>query len=359
MTKSWGKVVREREFIADLLAPLAVHRAARGLADDAAVWLPPLGREIVLTHDVIAEGVHYLRSDPPSDIAWKLLAVNLSDLAAMGATPVGVLLGVTLGPDQDDAWLRGFVAGLGRALTHFEVALFGGDTVRWGGAAVLGCTAIGQVAQGCALGRSGAQVGAEVWVSGTVGDAGLGLAVAKCLSAEVPPLTSPAPGGGPPGGTVSPHKGSSSPTRVPLPVREGLGVGTPPQDKTRLNRYRRPDPRLALGRALIGTATACMDISDGVLIDAQRLTAASAVGIELDLAALPVSGDCDEAERLVRATAGDDYELLFTVRPDAGIARLATPRVPLTIIGRVIARPGLTVLGAGGPLALDRLGWEH
>jgi thiamine-monophosphate kinase len=102
-----------------------------------------------------------------------------------------------------------------------------------------------------------------------------------------------------------------------------------------------------------------MDISDGVLIDAQRLTAASAVGIELDLAALPVSGDCDEAERLVRATAGDDYELLFTVRPDAGIARLATPRVPLTIIGRVIARPGLTVLGAGGPLALDRLGWEH
>jgi len=352
--------VREHEFIADLLAPLAVHRAARGLADDAAVWLPPLGREIVLTHDVIAEGVHYLRSDPPSDIAWKLLAVNLSDLAAMGATPVGVLLGVTLGPDQDDAWLRAFVAGLARALTHFEVALFGGDTVRWGGAAVLGCTAIGQVAQGCALGRSGAQVGDEMWVSGTVGEAGLGLAVARRLSAAVPPLTPPVPGGGLAGGEVSlNNEGGSTPTRIPLPEREGLGVGTAPQDKTRLARYRRPDPRLALGRALIGTATACMDISDGVLIDAQRLAAASSVGIELDLAALPVSGDCDEAERLVRATAGDDYELLFTARPDADIARLATIRVPLTRIGCIVAGAGLVVRGVNGHVAPDRLGWEH
>jgi thiamine-monophosphate kinase len=102
-----------------------------------------------------------------------------------------------------------------------------------------------------------------------------------------------------------------------------------------------------------------MDVSDGVLIDAHRLAAASGVGIELDLAALPVSDECDEAERLVRATAGDDYELLFTVRPDAGIARLATPRVPLTLIGRVVTGSGLTVLGASGPIALERLGWEH
>ncbi|TRW16991.1 thiamine-phosphate kinase [Glacieibacterium frigidum] len=306
--------MRERALIADLLAPLATHRAARGLTDDAAVWLPPLGREVVLTHDVIACGTHYLPDDPPSDVAWKLLAVNLSDLAAMGAEPVGVLLGLTLGGHEDDDWLRGFVAGLGRALTHFEVALLGGDTVRWGGAAVLGCTAVGQVPHGCALGRDGVRVGDAVWVSGTIGDAGRGLAVAR---------------------------------------------GEAPHDKRLLDRYRRPNPRLALGRALVGTATACMDVSDGVLIDAQRLAAASGVGIELDLAALPVTGDCDEAERLIRATAGDDYELLFTAAPDAELAALATAKVPLTRIGRVVAEPGLTVLGAHGLITPARLGWEH
>ena len=356
-----GRVIGERALIADLLAPLATHRAARGLTDDAAVWLPPLGREVVLTHDVIAEGLHYLPGDPTSDVAWKLLAVNLSDLAAMGATPVGVLLGVTLGPAQDDDWLRGFVAGLGRALAHFEVALFGGDTVRWGGAAVLGCTAVGQVPVGCALGRDGACVGDDVWVSGVVGDAGRGLAVAREFErAAVPPLTPPVPGGEPSGGEGSPtSEGSATPTRIPLPEREGLGVGLARAEIKLLNRYRRPDPRLALGRSLIGTASACMDVSDGVLIDAQRLGSASGVGIEIDLSALPVSGDCDEAERLVRSSAGDDYELLFTASPHADIARLATAKVPLTRIGRVVAGEGLTVLGAHGAVTPARLGWEH
>ena len=311
--------MRERALIAELLAPLATHPAARGLGDDAAVWLPPLGRELVLTHDTIACGVHYLRGDPPSDIAWKLLAVNLSDLAAMGATPAGVLLGVTLG-DEDDDWLREFAAGLGRALTHFEVALFGGDTVRWGGAAVLGCTAVGHVERGAALGRSGASAGDEVWVSGTVGDAGLGLAVAR---------------------------GEAEP------------------DKHLRNRYRRPDPRLALGRALAGRASACMDVSDGLLIDAERLAAASGVGIEIDLHAVPLSaaavaraGD-GEAARLAAATAGDDYELLFTAPPGAGIEALATAKVPLARVGRVVAAGGLKVFGGAGALVPGRLGWEH
>ena len=202
--------MRERALIADLLAPLATHRAARGLQDDAAVWLPPLGREVVLTHDTLAEGVHYLRGDPPSDIAWKLLAVNLSDLAAMGAAPAGVLLGLTLGPDADDEWLRAFVSGMARGLERWRVALFGGDTVRWGGAAVLGLTAVGTVERGRALARSGVRAGDELWVSGTIGDAALGLAVAR---------------------------GEAEP------------------DKTLLACYRRPEPRLALGRALAGVAT--------------------------------------------------------------------------------------------------------
>ena len=312
--------MRERQLIAELLAPLATHTAARGLADDAAVWLPPLGREVVLTHDTIASGVHYLAGDPPSDIAWKLLAVNLSDLAAMGATPAGVLLGVTLGPNEDENWLRAFVAGLGRALAHFEVALFGGDTVRWGGAAVLGCTALGHVERGAALGRGGARVGDEVWVSGTIGDAGLGLAVAR---------------------------GDAAP------------------DKYLLNRYRRPDPRLDLGRNLVGLAKAAMDVSDGLLIDAERLAAASGIAVEIDLNAVPISaaararsGD-SEAARLTLAASGDDYELLFTAPAEAGIATLATTKVPLTRIGRVVSGAGVAVLGAAGPVTPTRLGYEH
>ncbi len=313
--------MRERALIADFLAPLATHRAARGLQDDAAVWLPPLGREIVLTHDTLAEGVHYLPHDPPSDVAWKLLAVNLSDLAAMGATPVGVLLGLTLGAGCDDAWVRGFVGGLARALAHFEIALFGGDTVRWGGGCVLGLTAVGTVARGAALGRGGAQVGDGVWVSGTIGDAGLGLAVAR---------------------------GDAAP------------------DKHLLGRYRRPVPRVALGRALVGTASACMDISDGLLIDADRLATASGVGIALDLTALPVSTaaaartPAADAGRLDLATAGDDYELLFTAPPGADIAARATAKVPLTRVGTVVAGAGLTVTGTGGTvLTPARLGYEH
>lgn len=303
--------MRERALIAELLAPLATHKAARGLADDTAVWLPPLGRELVITHDTIACGVHYLPADPASDVAWKLLAVNLSDLAAKGATPAGVLLGLTLGNREDEVWLRGFVAGLERVLAVFEVALFGGDTVRWGGAAVLGCTAIGHVEPGRALARSGARVGDELWVSGTLGEAGLGLQLAKASAASR-------------------------------------------SDKHLLNRYRRPDPRLALGRALPGLATASMDVSDGLLIDATRLAAASGAGVEIDLPRVPVAGDA-----MAAVTAGDDYELLFTAPRGAGIAALGTARVPVTRIGRIVAGSGLRLLGPDGEIAVERPGWEH
>ena len=312
----------ERAFIAAMLAPLATTEAARGLADDAAVWTPPLGRDLVFTHDVLACGVHYLPSDPPPDIAWKLLAVNLSDLAAMGAMPAGVLLGLGLSAAEDEAWRAGFVAGLARAMAHFGVALWGGDTVTGLAAAVLGLTAVGQVELGRALPRGGARVGDDVWVSGTIGDAGLGLAIAR---------------------------GDAGP------------------DKFLLNRFRRPEPRLALGCALAGTATAAIDVSDGLLIDADRIARASGAALQIDLARVPTSAAAaarmagGTAAQLARATAGDDYELLFTAPPGAGVAALAEPtRTPLTRIGSVVAGAGVCAIGHDGDdVTPARLGWEH
>lgn len=308
----------ERDFIAQMLVPLATSAAARGLADDGAVWSPPLGRDLVFTHDVLACGVHYLAHDPPSDIAWKLLAVNLSDLAAMGAAPCGVLLGLGLSAAEDDAWRADFTAGLGRALAHFGVALWGGDTVSGLAAAVLGLTAVGMVEPGAALSRSGARVGDAVWVSGTIGDAGLGLAVARGDAAPEPAL---------------------------------------------LKRFRRPEPRLALGRALVGVASAAMDVSDGLLIDADRLARASGVGLRLDLAAVPLSdaaaARCPAAaDRIALTTAGDDYELLFTAPPGVDVVVIAG-RTPVTRIGHVVAGAGVRLVAGERDVTPERLGWEH
>ena len=309
--------MKERALIAELLAPLATSTAARGLRDDAAVLAPPLGRELVLTHDILASGVHYLPSDPPSDVAWKLLAVNLSDLAAMGARPLGVLLGLALSAAEDDDWIAAFVAGLARGLEHWGVALYGGDTVSGLAQAVLGLTAVGQVEPGRALSRSGARPGDILYVSGTIGDAGLGLSIAR---------------------------GEASP------------------DKFLLNRFRRPEPRLALGQALLGLGTAAMDVSDGLLIDAERLATASGVAVTVELARLPLSEAAvvrtgpGDAPRLERATAGDDYELLFTL--PAGVEPLGGFAV--TRIGDVSTGAGLVVVGTGGEvLRPARLGWEH
>jgi thiamine-monophosphate kinase len=235
--------VTEADFLA-LLRPLATHPAARGFLDDAAV----LG-DLVLTHDVLVEGVHFLPDDPPDDVAWKLLAVNLSDLAAKGATPLGVLLGYPL---SDPDWDAAFVRGLGAALTAFDVALLGGDTVK--GPRVLSLTAIGRAA--VAPSRSGAMAGDALWVTGVIGRAGLGL------------------------------RG----------------------DSAHLDAYRRPMPRLAEGQALAPIVHAMMDVSDGLLIDARRMADASGLEVEIDLDAVPVAG-----ERIAAVTAGDDYELLFAL----------------------------------------------
>jgi thiamine-monophosphate kinase len=310
--------VNESAFIESLKA-LATHPAARGLLDDAAV-LDIGGRSLVLTHDMLVEGVHYLPDDPPADVAWKLVAVNLSDLAAKGARPVGVLLGYSLGKSE---WDEAFAAGLGTALTAFGLPLLGGDTVRGPGPRTLALTAIGE-ALGPVPSRAGGRAGDHLWVSGTIGDAGAGLRVLLGEIANQPALT---------------------------------------------ERYRNPRPRLEAGERLAPLVGAMMDVSDGLLIDSSRLAAASGVAAEIDLAQIPLSealrsvlGGSREA-RLSAATAGDDYELLFAAAPGQAMEILELQDelgLPLSRIGTLAAGSGLRLTEAGAPVPVPpRLGWEH
>jgi len=314
-------VSRESALVESLRA-LAGSPSARGLLDDAAIFTVG-GATLVLTHDMLVEGVHYLPSDPPEDVAWKLLAVNLSDLAAKGARPVGVLLGYSLGAEQ---WDRAFVAGLGAALGAFGVALLGGDTVAvpQGSARVLGMTAIGEAA-GAVPSRGGARAGDQLWVSGAIGDAGAGLRV---LKGEI----------------------------------EGA-------HEALVERYRLPRPRLEAGATLAPVVSAMMDVSDGLLIDAARIAAASGVRLHIELDAVPLSeaylaclGVSREA-RLAAASAGDDYELLFTAPPGRAGEILALSEslgLPLSRVGAAEPGEGLRLSERGEAVALPaRLGWEH
>lgn len=292
----------EAEFIT-ALRRLPLHPGALGLGDDAA----RLGGFVVTT-DTLVEGVHFLPDDPPGDIAWKLVAVSLSDLAGKGAVPEGVLLNYPL---SDEGWDRAFLAGLRTCLSVFDCPLIGGDTVSVpeGCPRVLTVTAFGRDA--AAPRRAGAQAGDRLWVTGTIGDAGAGLAVARA-------------GSGP----------------------EAL-----------LAAYRRPRPRLAEGRILAPIAHAMMDVSDGLLIDAWRMAVASGVAVTIALDAVPLSaayrryaGD----DPLAAATAGDDYQLLCALPPDQ------RPTGHATCIGGFAPGAGLTLTRHGAEVPLpERLGFEH
>jgi thiamine-monophosphate kinase len=298
------------------LRALARHPAARGLADDAAVLPAPVGRDLVFTHDMLVEGIHYLPGDPAGDVAWKLLAVNLSDLAAKGAEPIGVLMG--FGLTGEAGWDEAFVDGLDRALDHFGVSLLGGDTVGQprGDARVLGLTAIGQVAPGGAPDRRGARDGDLLFLTGPVGDAGIGLKIAR--------------------GEVD------GPRRL-------------------LKAYRLPMPRLAEGRALAPLAHAMADVSDGLLIDAGRIADASGLAVTIDLDAVPLSDEArgfgvDRAARLAAATAGDDYQLIAAV-PPAAAAAAARHAIA---IGRFEAGSGLRLHDRDGAVPPpETLGFQH
>ncbi|WP_445190751.1 thiamine-phosphate kinase [Sphingomonas sp. Tas61C01] len=291
----------EADFL-DRLRALPLHPGARGLLDDTALLATA---PIVVTTDTLVEGIHFLATDPAADVAWKLVATNLSDLAAKGATPEGILLNYPL---SGTAWDEAFLAGLADVLATYATPLIGGDTVTLpaGVPRILTVTAFGRDA--AAPPRSGARAGDALYVTGTIGEAGAGLAIA--------------------GGAAGP---------APL-----------------LAAYRRPTPRLAEGRLLAPLAHAMMDVSDGLLIDAARMADASGVAITIDLAAIPLSAAYEawSGDRLAAATAGDDYELLLAAAP--GLVG------PVTRIGSVAPGSGLTLTAGGAPVALPaRLGFEH
>ena len=311
----------ELDFTSALRA-LATDPAARGFLDDAAV-LPFGGSTLVLTHDMLMEGVHFLSADPPEDVAWKLVAVNLSDLAGKGARPLGLLLGYSLTLESD--WDQGFVRGLHAATEAFAAPLLGGDTVAAppGSPRALGLTAIGEAA-GPVPSRTGAKAGDDLWVSGTIGEGGAGL---RILLGEV----------------------------------KGADI--------LVERYRRPQPRLEPGQALAPLVTAMMDVSDGLMIDAARMAEASGLSLQLELDAVPLSpelvqalGD-DRSARIDASTAGDDYELLFAAPPQLSpeiSALSSTLRLPLTRIGRFGPGSGLILTHRGVQLPLPkRIGYEH
>jgi thiamine-monophosphate kinase len=281
----------------EALRAIATHPAARNLDDDVAVL--EVGSEaLVLTHDMMVEGVHFLAGQDPADVAWKLVATNISDLAAKGAEPVGVLVGYQLGSDD-----QRFLEGLKVALAHYSAPLLGGDTVGGSGPQSLGLTAIGRATVRPVPSRSGAKPGDALWLTGKLGGAMLGLEA----------------------------------------LRAGSGDS---------RAYRRPEARLAEGLALAPQVSAMMDVSDGLLLDASRMAKASGVTLNIHSAAVPIA--VPEQRRAEALRWGDDYELLFTL--PAGVM----PAVPATQIGEVRAGPeGNLLIDGKLPKDGQSLGYEH
>ncbi|MBK1691584.1 thiamine-phosphate kinase [Ectothiorhodospira mobilis] len=291
-----------------------------GVGDDAALLCVPPDHELVVSVDTLVQGVHFPVDTPSGAIGHKALAVNLSDLAAMGATPRWVTLALTL-PGEDTAWVEAFARGFLDLARSHEVALVGGDTTR--GPLTLTVQAMGVVPTGAALRRDGARPGEAILVTGTVGDAALAL-------------------------------------------RE-LGRGrADPRLRARLDR---PEPRVAAGRALRGLASACIDVSDGLAQDLGHILAASGVGATLETARLPLSPafrevmGTEDVDWSLPLAGGDDYELLFTAPQGAVEAlcrTLAGLGCPATVIGRTETEPGLRILDPqGNPLPLERGGYAH
>lgn len=316
----------EFELIARYFAPLARSAPAYDLKDDAAHYEPRPGTRLVLTADAIVEGVHFLADDPPAQVARKALRVNLSDLAAKAARPVGYLLVLHRPRALPDRWLARFADGLAEDQRRFRVGLWGGDTVTTDGPLAISITAIGEAsAERPPLLRAGALVGDVVYVSGTIGDAALGLAA---LSGRLTDLK-------------------------------------PTQRMHFIHAYRLPEPRLDMVPFLARVATAAIDVSDGLVADLGHVADASKLSAELDLARLPLSGQAlahvgdDTQRRLALATGGDDYEILFTAPPGLG-GEFEIAGVRVTAVGRMGLGRGVQVRDkAGRPVRVRHAGWQH
>jgi thiamine-monophosphate kinase len=322
----------EDSLIARHFRPLATDPGAFGLGDDAAV-LRALGDDIVVTTDAIVEGVHFFASDPPDTIARKALRVNLSDLAAKGATPAGFVLTLALS-SAEDAWLAPFAHGLREDIELFGCPLLGGDTVSTPGPRMISITAFGRIPEGKTVHRSGAKPGDRVMVTGTIGDAALGLAILK-------------------GGAVATALANDAAAREML-----------------VGRYRVPQPRNALATAVRDHAHAAMDVSDGLAGDLTKLCAASGVSAVIDVQSIPLSEAA--AALLARGTigiealiaGGDDYEVLCAI-PEDGVEAFARAAglvgVPIASIGTIIAAtlPPRFLDKQGSEIALKRLSYSH
>ncbi len=310
----------EFSLIARHFAPLAGD-GGLGLTDDAAIITPPAGRELVVTADAMVAGVHFLPDEKPENIARKLLRVNLSDIAAMGAAPLYYLLTLSAPRGLPDEWFAGFAHGLALDQARYNVALLGGDTTSTPGPVTLSVTMFGHVAPGTALRRSGARPGDNLYVTGLIGDGVLGLAA---LRGEIPD----------PDGSLA-------------------------------ARYRFPEPRLGL--KLHGIATAAMDISDGLIQDAGHIARASGVAVEIEVARVPLSaaGNAAGPDFVASGVAGgDDYELLLAAPPEHETTLMAVaagPGLAFTRIGRFVAgAPDVRGIAANGSvMALGGRGWSH
>ncbi len=311
--------------IARHFRPLA-GEGSLGLGDDAAVFVPPAGRALVVAADAMVAGVHFLPDDPAEGVGRKLLRVNLSDLAAMGAAPFGYLMTVSAPGGTPDAWFAGFAAGLAADQAEFGVGLLGGDTTSTPGAMTLSLTVLGSVVPGRAVLRSGARAGDGVWVSGTIGDGALGLDALRGL----------------------------------VPDAGGFLAG----------RYRVPVPRVGLGGRLFGVVSAAMDVSDGLVQDLGHLCRAAGVGAVVEAERVPLSGAARAAVAAMGERAGlarclgggDDYELLMAVpgeREAALVAAAAACGVGVTRVGRFEAGDGVRVVLGGEALGVALAGWSH
>jgi len=293
---------------------------ALGLQNDTAFFVPPKGQELVLTTDTLVEGVHFLSLENSETVAQRLLRVSLSDLAASGAKPIGYLLNLT-GGRVAPSWLKGFSKGLAADQHRFGVSLYGGDTTSGSRTLTLSLTAFGTAPAGKRLTRGGARPGDLICVSGVIGDGLLGLAAAKA------------------------------------------------KKKTQsLRRYHLPEPRLALGRALLGVASASIDVSDGLVADVGHILEASKVGATLFLDRVPLSREGrlyakSRTRRLLAlGTGGDDYELAFTIpRKNAGRLSFISERLklPLSVIGEVRAGRDLSVVHRGRAVPVKTSGYRH
>ncbi|MCR6632190.1 MAG: thiamine-phosphate kinase [Magnetospirillum sp.] len=316
--------------MADLFAPLARgFPGALGLTDDVALLSSDEQNETAVTMDSMVAGVHFLPDDPPDLVARKLVRVNLSDLAAKGAKPFAVMLAAAFPVGTELAWIRRFADGLGEDLAYFDVALIGGDTVSTPGPLTLSLTAFGRIAKGRTVLRSGAHPGDRIWLSGTLGDGALGLMAARGQLGD-------------------------------------LGDG---HIAFLADRYRLPRPRVSLGAALPGVASAGMDVSDGLVQDLGHICRASGVAATVEAATVPLSAAAqaalaaDHSLLATILTGGDDYELLFTA-PAA-----ATPAIEewgrrvgeaVTAIGVITEGQGVTVRDqVGHPISLGQGGWRH